>query len=425
MATSAIAAVPDSAMDTQAVLQALLANGTISMDVVAEAQAMLKEKKLKEILDIDKKIKLMKDGRSYIHVGRKIAERFGREMFTGKDRADLVDKLYEAAFGEKHITLREGYRQWQEYRIKIGTVSKTIKENDCDWKKYLEKSPLADMQISQIKGVDIKDYFLILTKDRSVTYKRLSGVKTILNGIMRRSVELGIISFNCVEDIDYVEIKKRCKPVQDIKDDYSTEEKAILMKYLRVQKGVYERAILFAFNLFLRIGEIVPIKYEDIRDGLLYIRRSSSVRQEVEFDAEGNLKFSHWHNEVDEHVKGNADEGFRYVPLNEEALDIVEALHEEYPDNEYLFMFQGRQLNPNTFNRHLKKACIAARVKYRPSHQIRFTNASIIYRNGVEVEELSSMMGHTNTQTTFRYLRKKKPTGQTAERVRDALTIRK
>lgn len=406
------------------ILQALVNDGTISMAAVAEAETMLKEQQLAGIVHLEK-IKQMSDGRLYIHIGRKAAEKLGKEMFAGKDRTDLINKLYDAAFGQKHLTLRDGYKQWQVYRIKIGTVSKTVKENDGDWKKYLEGSSLADMEISKIKAVNVKDYFLMLTKDRKVTYKRLGGVKTILNGIMRRSVELGIIDFNCINDIDYVEIKKRCKATEDAKDDYSLEEKELLMEYLRTQNGVYEQAILFAFNLFLRIGEIVPLKYEDIRNGLLYIRRSSSVRQDVSFDEEGNLTFSNWHSEIDEHIKGNTNEGFRYVPLNEEALAIVNAIYEANPESEYLFMYQGRQLNPNTFNRHLKKACNAVGVKYRPSHQIRFTNASIVHNSGVEVEELSSMMGHSNTQTTFRYLRKKKPTEETSDKVRNALTVKK
>ena len=421
---SPVAACHTVELSSAEVLQALVDDGILSMAAVAEAEAMLKERQLADIVNLDK-MKTMQDGRLYIHVGRRAAEKLGRELFTGRDRPTLINKLYDAAFGQKHLTLRDGYKQWQAYRIKIGTVSKTIRENDGDWKKYLEGSSLADMEISKIRAVDVKDYFLMLTKDRKVTYKRLSGVKTILNGIMRRSVETGLVDFNCVNDIDYVEIKKRCKATEDTKDDYSLEEKELLMEYLRSQSGVYEQAILFAFNLFLRIGEIVPLKYDDARNGLLYIRRSSSVRQDVGFDDEGNLTFSNWHSEVDEHIKGNTDEGFRYVPLNEEALAIVNAIHESSPRNEYLFMYQGRQLNPTTFNRHLKKACNAVGVKYRPSHQIRFTNASIVHNNGVKVEELSSMMGHSNTQTTFRYLRKKKPTEETSDKVRDALTVKK
>ncbi len=86
-------------------------------------------------------------------------------------------------------------------------------------------------------------------------------------------------------------------------------------------------------------------------------------------------------------------------------------------------MFENRQLTNITFNRHLKKVCDKLNIKYRPSHQIRFTNASIVYDNGVLIGELASMMGHSNTSTTLHYLRKRLPSEDTIAKVQQALSI--
>lgn len=57
----------------------------------------------------------------------------------------------------------------------------------------------------------------------------------------------------------------------------------------------------------------------------------------------------------------------------------MEKTHRLYPDNEYLFMRDGRQLIPNTFNEELQRVCNTLGIKYRSSHQIRFTVATLLY----------------------------------------------
>lgn len=405
------------------ILKSLVEYGNLTVAEIADSVMTMKEKKLKQFLNLDKKIKTTKNGRYYIHVGASLVPVFGREMFIAKDRLSLINKLYDAVFGERIFTLRDGYTLWQEYRREIGTNTKTIKENDGDWNRFLAKSSLADKEIKKIRAIDIKDFFMVMTKDRKVTYKRLGGAKSILNGIMIRCIELGKLEHNCVEEVDYSYIKKRCKPEKQTKRDYTDEEKELIMNWLRKQEGVYEKAILFAFNVFMRIGEIVPIKYEDVKNGYLYVNRSVAVKQDISTDENGKLRFDNWHYETEDRIKGNTEDGFRYIPLNKESMDIIEKLHNTYPDNEYVFMYEDRKLNPNTFNRHLKKACEAVGIEYRSSHQIRFTNASKLFNNNVNIEMLSAMMGHSNTATTMRYLRKKEPTPEVADKVRKALTV--
>lgn len=122
-------------------------------------------------------IKSAKDGRSYIHVGRKLMASFdGREMFAAKSRDELINKLYDAAFGTKKMRLKEAYKLWLQYREEIGTLPKTMKEDVINWNSYIEGSKLAGMEIEKIRPVDIKDFFLKLNKNRTLTWKRISGI---------------------------------------------------------------------------------------------------------------------------------------------------------------------------------------------------------------------------------------------------------
>lgn len=402
-------------------LQFCVANAKMNMAEVAVQTAMFKKNKLIEKIDLSK-VKQMKGGRYYIHIGKKLADEVGKEMFAAATEEQLIDQLYEAFFGESKLTLREAYGRWQRYRADIGTSPKTQKENSNDWNRFLEKSELADKPVVKITVLDIKDFFMVMTKGYEVTWKKVSNVRGMLKGIMIRCVELGLIENSPVMNVDYTQIKRRCRPVQDTRSDYSIEEKKAILEYLRGSYDPYDLAVRFAFNVFLRVGELISIRYEDVYDGFLHVKRSTRREQDVSFDKNGQIRFGKINYRTEERMKGNTEAGFHAVPLNREALEVVELVHRLYPDSEFLFNNKGQQLEAGTINRHIRKACEAVGVTYRPSHQIRFTNAALLYDAGVPVEQLSPMMGHSNTATTLHYIRKKKPTEATSQIVRDVLT---
>ncbi|MFR5914067.1 MAG: tyrosine-type recombinase/integrase [Blautia wexlerae] len=44
-------------------------------------------------------------------------------------------------------------------------------------------------------------------------------------------------------------------------------------------------------------------------------------------------------------------------------------------------------------------------MPYRSSHQIRFTITTMLYEAGVPLNQLSTMLGHSETRTTLHYIR--------------------
>ena len=84
-------------------------------------------------------------------------------------------------------------------------------------------------------------------------------------------------------------------------------------------------------------------------------------------------------------------------------------------------MHEGRQIISDTFNEHLKKACNELNIKYRSSHQIRFTVATMLYDNGVPITQLSGLLGHADTATTWHYIRKQDPTAETIDKMQAIL----
>jgi len=87
---------------------------------------------------------------------------------------------------------------------------------------------------------------------------------------------------------------------------------------------------------------------------------------------------------------------------------IAAQILEIYPDGEYLFMRWGKPIVANTFNKELWRVCEKLDIPYRSSHQIRFTTATRLFEHGVKLNQISTILGHSNIGTTLRYIRQQK-----------------
>ena len=90
-------------------------------------------------------------------------------------------------------------------------------------------------------------------------------------------------------------------------------------------------------------------------------------------------------------------------------MEIRRGCNRLYPDNEYLFMRNSQQILGDTFNEQIKKVCNTLNIKYRSSHQLRFTVATMLFEGGMPITKLSVLLGHSNTAMTWHYIRQQTP----------------
>lgn len=380
------------------VLQNNSSSSILSLEGIAELYEHMKlEKLLSQHCDLGK-IKYREEINQYYLV-------INRRPFTAKNRDALLLKLYDHFFGAQNRSLAESYREWMLWRKEIRTNSKTLRENANEWKSYIADSELAEMRTKDITIEHLEKFLYSITADFAITSKRLTNIIVVLNGIFKRSVSLKLIPHNPLSDVDLKPFRKRCMPRNSAKDNYTLEERRKILAYLSVREDIYSLAIQLDFYLCVRIGELLAMKYSDICNGFLHINRS--MRGTYEMDNDLNFTAGKITNE--ERIKGNQATGFRKIPLTDKALAIVEKTHSLYPGNEYLFMRDNRQLIPNTFNEELQRICETLGIKYRSSHQIRFTVAALLYDEGVSITKISSLLGHADTATTWHYIRKNSP----------------
>ena len=314
----------------------------------------------------------------------------------------LIAKLYDFYFGIQNTTLENFYPVWIDYRRNESSVKeKTIKENGYIWNSLLKDTDITKKPIRSLDVDDYISYFRSVTKGRKLTRKRFNDMKSVLNGMLFLAVEKKIIKHNPINDINFGQFSY--KPENNQIFPYTSAERALIIDYL--DDDLYSLAIKLYFCLTIRIGELKALRYDDIRGNFIHVCR-----------------FVNYQNQVEDDIKGHTADGIRWLPLPDEAKEIIRLLRQINPDSDYLFFVDGKPLTTVTFNRRLKKCCTDLEIEYRSSHKLRFSTASILYQNGVSAPELQKMLGHSTLPMTQHYLRNIASDDKTYEKVNAILT---
>lgn len=370
--------------------------GMLSSSEFPEQLFMIKKKKVDSVHT--GKIYERKDGRFITRV----SENGEEKQVSGKSEADLYTKLYDFYFGESNSTLETLYPQWLKWREEQASVSpKTIKENSYLWNAYLKDTPISKIPIRLLKPKDFIKFFREVTKGGEVTRKRFNDMKSVLNGIIYYAIELEIIEHNYLRDINYKQFRYKAENNNIL--PFTEEERLKIIAHLP-NNDLYSLALKFDFHMILRIGELKGLKWSDIKGDYIYIQR-----------------FINDDNEIIEDIKGHQEEGRRFIPLTATAKQLLERIREINPNSEFLFVHDGVPLATVTFNRRLKKCCKELGIEYRSSHKVRFSTASIMYKNGVGAPELQKMLGHTTLAMTTHYLRSVTPEEETLLKMNSVL----
>lgn len=348
-----------------------------------------KENQVKGACDLTK-IKLRPDdGRIYLIVKRK--------PISSIHYLSLIDKLYDYFFNTNVFTMEDCFETWMQWRATEDSVTKkTIKENRLLWNALLKDQEITKIPLSKLTVKNYVQYFRSITRERQLTRKRFNDLKSIMNGLLYLAVENEVIERNCLKDINFRQFAYKSEE-NNIKP-YTEEERLRIINHLG--NDFYSLAIKLDFHLILRIGELKGLKWEDIKGDTIFIRR-----------------FVDDQNEIIEDIKGHANEGKRFMPLTPKAREILEQIRHQNPNSEYIFIRSGQPLATVTFNRRLKKCCEELNIEYRSSHKLRFSTASIMYKNGIEDTELQKLLGHTSLNMTHHYLRNIMSQEETAEKM--------
>ena len=263
---------------------------------------------------------------------------------------------------------KTGLSMFREYvRDQKGISIRKFKFSDCTYDLFLDYRNWLH---------DSKGYM------ESTTNNRLAAIRSYMNYVSARDISLQQIAF-CVSEVPAYRVPKKIGPVIDQLETLT----ALLSAPPNTRTGLRDKTILSVlFDTAIRVDELVRLDFSDVN---LYV-----------FDPYIHV-----------HGKGNKE---RKVYFSENTLDLIKQyikeFHYEKNRNDPFFYSKIRgergYMSRRNIERIVKKYADQIRPQYPdlPSsvypHLLRRTRATGLYQDGVEIEAISTFLGHSLLQTT-------------------------
>lgn len=320
-------------------------------------------------------------------------EKGKRKNIKAQSKEELLDKLIPIYFTNSHLdklTFYGLYEEWLEYKSTVTNSPNTIKRHKQHYRKYFEVSVLHEKKVKKIDELLLETECNRIVKEFNLSRKEWCNIKTILNGMYMYAVRKKYLPENPMDKVQiYVKYRQVVKKTGKT-ETYNTDELKELNQYLEKMYTETEDTVFLAvkinFLLGLRVGELVALKWEDFQNtSHLHVVREEVRNQETNFY------------EVVDHTKTNRD---RYVILVPKAVAILQRIEKQ---GEYVFMRNGERITSRQIAYVLEKFAERQGVSTKSTHKMRKTYASNLNANGVPLDCIREMLGHSNLSTTLEY----------------------
>lgn len=317
-----------------------------------------------------------------------------RKNIKAQTKEELLDKLVPIYFSETHLdklTFYGLYEEWLEYKVTVTNSPNTIKRHKEHYRKYFEPSVLHDMKVKKIDELLLEKECNRIVKEFNLPRKEWCNAKGILNGMYEYAVRKKYLTENPMNKVQILVKYRQVVKKTGKTETYNSEELSAMNDFL---EHMYEDtsdvsflAVKLNFLLGLRVGELVALKWSDLcDDNHLHI-----VREEIRNQIDNSY-------EVVEHTKTNHD---RFVILVPNAIKILNRIERQ---GEYIFMREGKRITVIRITTILRKFARHEGMPLKSSHKMRKTYASNLNANGVPLDCIREMLGHSNLNTTLGYI---------------------
>ncbi|MCM1201401.1 MAG: site-specific integrase [Bacteroides fragilis] len=334
-----------------------------------------------------------KDGKWYTYLP---AKNGGRMLKKRKNRKDLENVLIEYYKSRKEVTLGDVFQEWVSQKLKYGEIQKqTFDRYTTDFHRFFDNTDIAQKDIRKITEDDLELFIRETIKSKNLSHKSYGGLRLLIVGIFkcakkRKYTEISITQF--MGDLD---LPQKCfvrRTAKDKESVFTDDEVAKISRYIEENPSLINYGILLAFQTGVRVGELCTLKYSDIHDNKLCIRRT-----EVRYRGkDGKYVF-----EVRESPKTEA--GNRDIILNSDAQKTLREIRKINPFGEYMFMSDGKRIKEKAFSVKIVKICKYVGIKERSMHKARKTYATKLINGGVDESIVIQQMGHTSIDCTKNY----------------------
>jgi integrase len=275
----------------------------------------------------------------------------------------------------------------------------------------------ANMKVVDIKSIHVQRYVNMKATDYNKTYDQIEYFLKILKMFFKYATEEGYTLKNPTKNIKNPGKKDVAKKYHegDVDDDdnnlnyeiFTDEEINAIIAEMEKNSYRFRFFILLALSTGLRKGELLGLKYIDIRNGFIFVNRTLSKPTLVDDDGKLYSKVCIW--------EPKSVGSIRIIPfptkLIEEFNNHRERHLEEYKSLNIIgepdFVFESepnKNLLPDQIYRSYNSLLKRAGVKKRRLHALRHTFATRHIRIKTDLITLKELLGHSDISMTMKYV---------------------
>ncbi|MCD8379257.1 MAG: tyrosine-type recombinase/integrase, partial [Lachnospiraceae bacterium] len=347
-----------------------------------------------------------KNGSWYTYLPDKEKGRVLKRKSTRKTIEDEVIAYWKAE--EENPTVKEVFEEWNSYRLSLKKISPaTHLRNEQIFKRHFEK--LGKERIKNISSADIEDFLEEQIPKYDLTAKAFANLKTITKGFLKRAKKRKLIDFNVEELFQELDVsdsnfaKSHKEDYEEVFDDY---EMGVMIDYLERHLDIVNLAILLMFITGLRVGEVVVLRHSDFEENTFRVRRTATRYKN---------DYGRYVYDIKENPKTQA--GVRTVVIAMNYAWITKTIEETNPDEDYIFVKNGKLMNTQMVRERLTQLCDKLGVYHKSPHKIRKTYGSILLDNHVDNRFIIQQMGHTDISCTETHYHRNRKTIEQKTRI--------
>lgn len=269
----------------------------------------------------------------------------------------------------------------------------TFQRYEGIYRNYIKESSIAGLKTYSFTSIQLQKFYNELSKNHS--YSQLKTLNTILKIFFNWCIDNGYILKNPCLKIDLKGnktniINNKRKDVETLTEN----EINIIKEYI---KGTdFELLFLLDLATGLRQGELLALDWEhiDLKNKTILIDKS--VKEVYVYEDENNK-----HIETIFQTPKTLN-SFRNISLPNVIIDV---LKKETNKNGLLFKDEkGNPLKGKNVSTKWTKILKDCNITHKKFHAIRHTYASMLLKNGVDIETVAELMGHSAISITQIYL---------------------
>ena len=324
----------------------------------------------------------------------------------------IVDYYMQQEQSEKRkkLTLRTLYPEWFAYKWQDTNNSSYMNHIDYDWKRFYENDSIIDRPIVEYTTLELKNWARGKIISEKLTKKVYYNMAVIIRQSLEYLVERGELMAN---PFSAFKINPSLfTPVEEKEAEYevfSEEEEQRIKEYAlqdfeRNTELTTALAVVLNFSLGLRVGELVALKWKDLKGSYLHIRRME--QKQYEQSAEGK-----WHYDIDvvEHTKSDA--GYRTIYVVSSALEVFEKiknanLKRGFPcgAEDYILVYRGKRITSQAIDKKYTRYCKDLGFVKKGNHKTRKTCLTKIADNpNINLKDAMQFGGHRDVQTYIKH----------------------